>query len=57
MQTDHLGRNRAVGVDPDLFALSPNIGAPGVQAFVIIVLGRMGSVGGSVIGGILLGIV
>jgi branched-chain amino acid transport system permease protein len=30
---------------------------PSVQAFIIIVLGGMGSVGGSIIGGILLGIV
>jgi branched-chain amino acid transport system permease protein len=41
-----------------IFALSPNMGElPGVQAFIIIVLGGMGSVGGSIIGGILLGIV
>jgi branched-chain amino acid transport system permease protein len=41
-----------------IFALSPNMGElPGVQAFIIIVLGGMGSVGGSIIGGILLGAV
>jgi branched-chain amino acid transport system permease protein len=41
-----------------IFALNPNMGElPGVQAFIIIVLGGMGSVGGSIIGGILLGIV
>jgi len=41
-----------------IFALSPNMGElPAVQAFIIIVLGGMGSVGGSIIGGILLGIV
>jgi branched-chain amino acid transport system permease protein len=41
-----------------IFALSPNMGElPGVQAFIIIVLGGMGSVGGSIIGGILLGVV
>jgi branched-chain amino acid transport system permease protein len=41
-----------------IFALSPDMGElPGVQAFIIIVLGGMGSVGGSIIGGILLGIV
>jgi branched-chain amino acid transport system permease protein len=41
-----------------IFALSPNMGElPGVQAFIIIVLGGMGSVGGSIVGGILLGIV
>lgn len=41
-----------------IFALSPNMGElPGVQAFIIIVLGGMGSIGGSIIGGILLGVV
>ena len=41
-----------------IFALTPDMGElPGVQAFIIIVLGGMGSVGGSIIGGILLGIV
>ena len=41
-----------------IFALSPDMGElPGVQAFIIIVLGGMGSVGGSIVGGILLGIV
>jgi branched-chain amino acid transport system permease protein len=41
-----------------IFALSPNMGElPAVQAFIIIVLGGMGSVGGSIIGGILLGLV
>ena len=41
-----------------IFALSPNMGElPGVQAFIIIVLGGMGSVSGSIIGGILLGVV
>ena len=41
-----------------IFALSPDMGElPGVQAFIIIVIGGMGSVSGSIIGGILLGIV
>ncbi len=41
-----------------IFALSPNMGdLPVVQAFIIIVLGGMGSVGGSIVGGILLGVV
>ena len=41
-----------------IFALSPNMGElPAVQAFIIIVLGGMGSVGGSIAGGILLGVV
>jgi branched-chain amino acid transport system permease protein len=41
-----------------IFALSPNMGElPVVQAFIIIVLGGMGSVGGSIVGGILLGVV
>ena len=41
-----------------IFALAPNMGElPGVQAFIIIVLGGMGSVSGSIIGGILLGVV
>ncbi|MFI5399580.1 MAG: branched-chain amino acid ABC transporter permease [SAR324 cluster bacterium] len=41
-----------------IFALSPNMGElPGVQAFIIIVLGGMGSIGGSIAGGILLGVV
>jgi branched-chain amino acid transport system permease protein len=41
-----------------IFALSPNMGElPAVQAFIIIVLGGMGSVGGSIVGGILLGVV
>jgi branched-chain amino acid transport system permease protein len=30
---------------------------PSVQAFIIIVIGGMGSVGGSIVGGILLGLV
>jgi len=41
-----------------IFALSPSMGElPAVQAFIIIVLGGMGSIGGSVVGGILLGLV
>lgn len=41
-----------------IFALNPNMGAlPSVQAFIIIVLGGLGSVWGSVIGGVLLGLV
>src|SRR6202023_112219 len=41
-----------------IFALSPDMGElPGVQAFIIIVLGGMGSVGGSIIGGVLLGLI
>jgi branched-chain amino acid transport system permease protein len=41
-----------------IFALAPNMGElPGVQAFIIIVLGGMGSITGSIIGGILLGVV
>lgn len=41
-----------------IFALSPNMGElPAVQAFIIIVLGGMGSVGGSIAGGVLLGVV
>ncbi|MBN9244037.1 MAG: branched-chain amino acid ABC transporter permease [Mesorhizobium sp.] len=41
-----------------VFALSPSMGdLPAVQAFIIIVLGGMGSVGGSVAGGVLLGLV
>jgi branched-chain amino acid transport system permease protein len=41
-----------------IFALSPSMGdLPAVQAFIIIVLGGMGSVGGSIAGGILLGLV
>ena len=41
-----------------IFALSPNMGElPSVQAFIIIVLGGMGSIGGSVVGGVLLGVV
>ncbi|MBZ9966455.1 branched-chain amino acid ABC transporter permease [Mesorhizobium sp. BR1-1-2] len=41
-----------------IFALSPSMGElPAVQAFIIIVLGGMGSVGGSITGGILLGLV
>jgi branched-chain amino acid transport system permease protein len=41
-----------------IFALSPSMGdLPSVQAFIIIVIGGMGSVGGSIIGGILLGLV
>jgi len=41
-----------------VFALSPSMGdLPAVQAFIIIVLGGMGSVGGSIAGGILLGLV
>ncbi len=41
-----------------IFALSPNMGElPAVQAFIIIVLGGMGSVGGSIVGGVLLGVV
>ena len=41
-----------------IFALNPNMGElPSVQAFIIIVLGGMGSVGGSIVGGLLLGLV
>lgn len=41
-----------------IFALSPSMGElPVVQAFIIIVIGGMGSVGGSIVGGILLGLV
>jgi branched-chain amino acid transport system permease protein len=41
-----------------IFSLSPSMGElPVVQAFIIIVIGGMGSVGGSIIGGILLGLV
>ncbi|TAM87516.1 branched-chain amino acid ABC transporter permease [bacterium] len=41
-----------------IFSLSPTMGdLPSVQAYVIVVLGGMGSVPGSIIGGILLGIV
>ncbi|TAM78223.1 branched-chain amino acid ABC transporter permease [bacterium] len=41
-----------------IFSLSPTMGdLPSVQAFVIVVLGGMGSVPGSIVGGILLGIV
>lgn len=40
-----------------IFALSPSMGdLPVVQAFIIIVIGGMGSVGGSIVGGILLGL-
>lgn len=40
-----------------IFALSPSMGdLPVVQAFIIIVIGGMGSVGGSIAGGILLGL-
>jgi len=41
-----------------IFSLSPTMGdLPSVQAYVIVVLGGMGSVPGSIVGGILLGIV
>ncbi|HVA38523.1 MAG TPA: branched-chain amino acid ABC transporter permease [Candidatus Dormibacteraeota bacterium] len=41
-----------------IFSLSPTMGdLPSVQAFVIVVLGGMGSVPGSIVGGILLGVV
>jgi branched-chain amino acid transport system permease protein len=41
-----------------IFTLSPTMGdLPGVKAFIIIVLGGMGSIPGSIIGGILLGLV
>lgn len=41
-----------------IFSLSPTMGdLPSVQAYVIVVLGGMGSVPGSIIGGILLGVV
>ena len=41
-----------------IFALSPSMGdLPAVQAFIIIVLGGMGSVGGSIAGGVLIGLV
>jgi branched-chain amino acid transport system permease protein len=41
-----------------IFTLSPTMGdLPGVKAFIIIVLGGMGSIPGSIIGGILLGVV
>lgn len=41
-----------------IFTLSPSMGdLPAVQAYVIVVLGGMGSVPGSIVGGILLGIV
>lgn len=41
-----------------IFALNPNMGElPSVQAFIIIVLGGMGSVSGSIVGGLLLGLV
>ncbi len=41
-----------------IFALNPNMGAlPSVQAFIIIVLGGLGSVWGSIVGGVLLGLV
>lgn len=41
-----------------IFALNPNMGElPSVQAFIIIVLGGMGSVAGSIVGGLLLGLV
>jgi branched-chain amino acid transport system permease protein len=40
-----------------IFALSPSMGElPAVQAFIIIVLGGMGSVGGSIAGGVLIGL-
>jgi branched-chain amino acid transport system permease protein len=49
------GAGAAIG---PIFALSPSMGElPAVQAFIIIVLGGMGSVGGSVVGGVLLGLV
>lgn len=41
-----------------IFTISPTMGdLPGVKAFIIVVLGGMGSVPGSIIGGILLGLV
>lgn len=41
-----------------IFTLSPSMGdLPAVQAYVIVVLGGMGSVPGSIVGGILLGVV
>jgi branched-chain amino acid transport system permease protein len=41
-----------------IFTLSPTMGdLPGVKAFIIIVLGGMGSIPGSIVGGILLGVV
>lgn len=41
-----------------IFSLSPSMGQlPVVQAFIIIVIGGMGSIGGSIIGGLLLGLV
>jgi len=40
-----------------IFSLSPSMGElPAVQAFIIIVLGGMGSVGGSIAGGVLIGL-
>lgn len=40
-----------------IFALSPTMGElPGVQAFIIIVIGGMGSVGGTILAGLLLGV-
>jgi branched-chain amino acid transport system permease protein len=41
-----------------IFTLSPTMGdLPGVKAFIIIVLGGMGSIPGSIVGGMLLGLV
>jgi branched-chain amino acid transport system permease protein len=41
-----------------IFTLTPTMGdLPGVKAFVIIVLGGMGSIPGSIVGGILVGLV
>jgi branched-chain amino acid transport system permease protein len=40
-----------------IFALSPTMGdLPAVQAFIIIVIGGMGSVGGTIVAGLLLGV-
>ena len=50
------GRRRGCLVGP-IYALSPSMGlVPDTQAFAIVILGGMGSVGGSIIAGLLIGV-
>src|SRR6516162_7324313 len=53
-----IGAARAGALIGPIFTLTPTMGdLPSVKAFIIIVLGGMGSVPGSIIGGVLIGVV